>query len=401
MARVFLRVIILIMYTISQIFSSAMQPFSSAKIAAIKNQVEIVKNAMFAMNSEITLVESRSTLPLVPALFYGDNIYAIPQDTIGQLIDLKPMKGRNTETSFPEVQSSRVLSGDTSNLAQYLSLEYRDGYQYLNVQQNLQSNVPITLSNCDSAVGVTALNDASNIAVNSIYARDTGSLDFDLGIINGVGKLQFAITATDISSITRDGTIQMQLDLPEALINKLTSVQLILANDAGFANRAEMTVTKNAFGSPFQYGYQPLKFSYRGKVQTGTFVETAITYMQVVFNHTLTAPVIEVRVDGIQALKGIGYELHFYNQKHFMSSAGIMLLTPTVVGDSAIVGREGYEILVQECRKLIDFELRGEDAGQQYQLAERQLMGIFPNAGLYERYRLKFPAEILVEVSNY
>lgn len=389
------------MYTISQIFASAIQPFSSAKAASIKSQVEVVKNAVFAMGSEITLVESRSVVPLVPALFYGDHIYSIPQDTIGQMIDLKPMAGRSSETSFPEVQSSRVLSGDTSNTLQYISLEYRDGYQYLNVQQNLQSINPITLSNCDDATDVTALNDASNIAVNTLYARETGAIDFDLDNTNQTGSIDFVIEATDISTITRDGTIQMQVDVPEALVNKLTNIKILLGNDSGFASNVEMTVTKNAFGSPFQYGYQPLQFSYRSAVETGTFDETLITHLRVTFNHTLTTPVTGVRIDGIQALKGIGYELHFYNQKHFMNDAGVMLLTPTVVGDKVIVNREAYEILVQECRKLIDFELRGEDAGQQYTLAERQLMGIYPNAGLYKRYRLKYPAEILVEVSNY
>jgi hypothetical protein len=389
------------MYTISQIFNSAIQPFSSAKAGAIRSQVEVVKNAMFAVTSEITLIESRGFIPLVPALFYGDNIYSIPQDTVDKIIDLKPMKGRSIETAFPEIQSSRVLSGDTSNILQYISMEYRDGYQYLNVQQTLQSITPVTLSNCDSVTGVTALYDASNIAVNELYARETGAIDFDLGVTNGVGEIQFEIDSTDISTITRDGTIQMQVDIPEGLVNKLTNIKITLANEVGFTNNVEMTVTENAFSAPFQYGYQPLQFLYRGKTETGTFDETAITHMKVTFNHTLSTAVTGVRIDGIQALKGIGYELHFYSQKHFMNSAGVMLLTPTVIGDKVIVNREAYEILVQECRKLIDFELRGEDAGQQYNMAERQLMGIYPNAGLYEKYRLKFPSEQLVEVSNY
>lgn len=84
-----------------------------------------------------------------------------------------------------------------------------------------------------------------------------------------------------------------------------------------------------------------------------------------------------------------------------MDSNGVMILEPTNTGDKVIVNRQAYEILVQECRKLIDFELRGEDGGQQYALAERQLNGIYPNAGLYEKYRLLYPAEVLVEVSDY
>lgn len=398
MTRVFYN---MVMYSISKIFNSAMQPFSSAKAASIKSQVEVVKNAVSAMCSEITLVESRSVIPLVPALFYGDNIYSIPQDTIGQIIDLKPMAGRSSETRFPEVQSSRVLSGDTSNLLQYISMEYRDGYQYLNIQQNLQSIAPITLSNCDSVTGVTGSLDAGNLAVNTLYARATSALDFDLGITNKLGRITFAIDSTDISTITRDGTIQFQLDIPEALVGKLTNVKIVLANEVGFTNTATMTASKNAFGAPFQYGYQPVQFSYRSKVEAGSFDETAITYFRIELTHTLTTAVTGVRIDSIQAMKGIGYELHFYNQKHFVNSSGVLILEPTTVSDKVIVGQDAYEILVQECRKLIDFELRGEDGGQQYTLAERQLNGIYPNAGLYEKYRLKYPAEILVEVSNY
>ncbi len=389
------------MYTISQIFGSAMQPFSSAKAKAIKSQVEVVKNAMFAMGSEVTLVESRGVVPLVPALFYGDNIYSIPQDTIGQLIDLKPMKGRSSETRFPETQASRVLSGDTENSRQYISMEYRDGYQYLNVQQNLQSQAVLALSNCDDDTDVTASGDASNLEVNTMYARATSALDFDLGFSGGSGTITFEIDSTDISSITRDGTIQLQIDVPEGLAGKLTNISVALANEVGFTNTATMTATTNAFGAPFQYGYQPVQFSYRGKTEAGTFDETAITHFRVVLTHSLTEAVTGVRLDSINALKGIGYELHFYNQKHFMNAGGVMILEPTTVADKVIAGREAYEILVQESRKLIDFELRGDDAGQQYTLAERQLNGIYPNAGLYEKYRLRYPAEVLVEVSNY
>lgn len=389
------------MYTISQIFNTAIQPFSAAKAGAIRSQTEVVKSAMFAMTSEITLVESRGVIPIVPAVFYGDYIYSIPQYTVDKIIDVKPMKGRTTETAFPEVQASRVLSGDTQNLYQYVSMEYRDGQQYLNIQQNLQSISPVTLSNCDDDTDVTASGDASNIDVNTLYARNTSALDFDLSPVDGVGVVTFEIESTDISSITRDGTIQMQVDIPEALVGKLTNIKITLANEVGFTNTAEMTATTNAFGSSFDYGYQPVQFSYRGKTESGTFDETAITHMKVEFTNTIDATVTGVRIDSIQALKGIGYELHFYNQKHFMNESGVLILEPTDTSDKVIVNREAYEILVQECRKLIDFELRGEDAGQQYNLAERQLMGIYPNAGLYEKYRLKYPSEQLVEVSNY
>lgn len=389
------------MYSISQIFNSAIQPFSSAKTNAIRSQVEIVKDAVFTAGSNITFVESRSVIPLVPALFYGDHIYSIPQDTVDKIIDLTPMKGRSTETSFPEVQSSRVLSGDTNNRLQYISMEYRDGYQYLNVQQNLQSIAPIILSNCDTTTGVTASLDATNLEVNTLYARATSALDFDIGTVNGSARITFEIDAVDISTITRDGTIQLQLDIPEGLVAKLTNIQIVLANESGFTNTATMTATTNAFGSAFQYGYQPVQFSYRAKSESGSFDETDITHFRIVLNHTLSSSVTGVRIDTIHALKGIGYELHFYNQKHFRNSSGQLILAPTSTSDSVIANRELYEILVQECRKLIDFELRGEDGGQQYQLAERQLMGVFPNPGLYEKYRLKFPSEQLVEVSNY
>ena len=319
------------MYSISQVFNSAIQPFSSAKSRAIKSQIEVVKNAMTAMTSEITLVESRGVIPLVPALFYGDNIYSIPQETINQMIDLLPMKRPNNRDYAPESQASRVLADDSNNRLQYISMEYRDGYQYLNVQQNLQNQAAITLSACDSLTGVTASADATNLSVNTIYTRANSALDFDLGIANGIGTITFAIDSTDISSITNDGTIQLQVDIPEALVGKLTDMKIVLGNDASFANNAILTANTNAFGAPFQYGYQPVQFSYRSKSVTGAFNETAVTHFKVEFTHTLTTPVTGVRIDSIQALKGIGYELHFYNQKHFMNSAGAMILEPTSI----------------------------------------------------------------------
>ena len=378
-----------------------MIPFSTAKSKSIKSQQSIINGAMSSVLSQITLVESRSMIPLVPALFYGDNLYSIPQDEVGEIIDIKPMAGISSETFFPERQASRTLSGDTDNIRQYVSIEYREGVQYLNIQQPLSSIDNITLSDCNDATDITASLDASNLELNSIYAKELSAIDFDLGISNLDGKIVWEIDSLDISAITRDGTIQASVFIPEDLVGKLTSLTLVLANEVGFTNKATMSATTNAFGGSFSYGWQPVRFDYRGKVEAGTFDEVLITHFSIDLIHTLTAAVTGVKIDSIKAYKGIGYELHFYNQKHFQDGSGVLISEATKTTDTVIANEKVVELLIQECRKLIDFELRGDDGGSQYTLAERALNGIYPNAGLYEKYRINYPSEKLPEVSNY
>lgn len=389
------------MKTVSSIFSSAMVPFSAAKSKAIKSQPAIINGAMTAVLAQLTLVESRSVIPLVPALFYGDNLYSIPQDEVGEIIDLKAMKGITSETFFPERQASRVLSGDTENIRQYVSIEYQEGIQYLNIQQNLSNIDNITLSDCNDATDITASLDASNLELNSIQARELSAIDFDLGISNLDGKIVWEIDSLDISGISRDGTIQASVFIPEDLVGNLTSITLTLADEVGFTNTATMSVTENSFGGSFSYGWQPVRFDYRGKTEAGTFDDTVVTHFSMDFIHTLTSAVTGVKVDSIKARKGLGYELHYYNQKHFKDESGVLIEKASKTSDIVIANSDTVELVIQECRKLIDFELRGEDGGSQYTLAERVLNGIYPNAGLYERHRMTHPSEKLPEVANY
>lgn len=387
-----------------------MVPFASARSSSIKSIPAIVNGAMSATLSEITLLESKSVIPLIPALFYGDNLYSIPQDEIDEIISVAPMKeasGRNfiygtdnPGANFPGTYypGQNMPYGD---VRQHISMEYRGGIQYLKISQPLSSIGPLTISNCDSLTGITASLDANNLALNSIYAQENSAIDFDLGFANLDGKITFAIDSLDISSITRDGTVQASVFVPEALVGKLTNLTMVLADEVGFTNTATMVATSNAFGGPFSYGWQPVRFDYRSKVEAGTFVETAITHFSIDLIHTLTTAVTGVKIDSIKAYKGLGYELNYYNQKHFKSTAGVFLAEASNVSDIVICDKKAAEILVQECRKLIDYELRGTDGGQQYNLAERKLYGVFPNPGLYENYKIDRPSEKLPIISTY
>lgn len=401
------------MKTVSSIFNSAMVPFSTAKSKAIKSQAAIINGAMNSVLSQLTLVESRSVIPLVPALFYGENLYSIPQNEVGDIIDVVPMKGirassiipgtDNPGTDFPGTYypGANTLGKPYIDINQNVEMEYRNGIQYLNIRQKLSNSGTITLSDCDDITNITASLDASDLALNSIYARENSSVDFDLGFANLDGKMVFEIDSLDISGITRDGTIQASVFIPEGLVGKLTNLTLVLADEAGFTNTATMTATENAFGGSFSYGWQPVRFDYRGKTEAGTFVETTITHFSIDFIHTMTAAVTGVKIDSIKGYKGLGYELHYYNQKHFQDTSGLFLPAATRTDDTVIANEKIVEILIQECRKLIDFELRGDDGGSQYTLAEKALNGIFPNAGLYEKYRMSYPSEKLPVISSY
>jgi hypothetical protein len=407
------------MKTVSSIFSSAMVPFSTARNKSIKSQTAIVNGAMTSASAKLTILGSRSVIPLVPALFYGENLYSIPQDEVGKIIDVTPMKrvqqgslaGQsvisgtdNPGANFPGTYypGANSLVKPYTDVSQNVQIEYRNGVQYLNIRQGISNAGTITLSNCDDATDITASLDASNLELNSIYARENSSIDFDLGFANLDGKIVWGIDSLDISGITRDGTIQASVFIPEDLAGKLTNLTMAFANEVGFTNTATMVATSNAFGGTFSYGWQPVRFNYRGNTEAGTFVETAITHFSIDLIHTLTTAVTGVKIDSVKAYKGLGYELHFYNQKHFQDTSGTFLTQSTKTDDKVIIENSQLEeIVIQECRKLIDFELRGDDGGSQYSLAERALNGIYPNAGLYEMYKIDNPSNRLPIISNY
>ena len=390
------------MFTVNSLFSSALRPFSGASRSSFKSPNGIIEDAVRIVGQELDLLETKRVVPLTPALYTGDNLYYCPEDA-DVITDIAPAGGRIvSEPGDFTVTDPLTISNDLANSGINYATEYRAGLKLLRVQPGVILDTVITLHDCNSLTDsgtVLATGDANSLALNTVfYINGIAAVDFNITPVTNESVVTFNLTtAVDITSITRDGAFTTGVYVPQELVGKLTNVKLRVGSSS--SAHYEMTATTNAYGGAFIFGYNIVRFSRRTAVITSTVVDTAINYLRVALTHTVTAPVIGVKIDAIATSKGVGYNLSYYSKWRFISkTTGLLMESPTDYGllDQVVIDNDAYNLVVAEAQKIMDMELRGESGGAVYKIAERTLRGIwgdFSNPGAYEKYRLKHPSE--------
>lgn len=388
------------MQTTSNLFDAALLPFSGVQRDSFNNPNNTIVEAVRQVKMNVDITESKKIIPLTQAVYTGDYLYALPTD-LDTVISLTPINGKFSSWDEYLNRDARSMGLDQSSLNNAFRTEYRQGTRLMRITGNQAISTPITLHDCDSLDDngtVTAEEDANNIGINEINFMDgVGSVDFNITPDSGIATIVFdGIDPQDITSITRDGSFSMMLDVPTELANKITSVRLRLGNDS--SNYIQQTVTLNGYNGAFIQGYNPLRFERRTATTTGTVDETDITYMEVSIIHTASTNVIGVKIDHIIAEKGVAYALAYYSNLHYVNASGVFVDTPASagLGDSVIFNNDTFALVVEEMKKLMDFELKGDNAGGIWQSAFRTLMGTQGNAnedGLYKQYKRRWLSE--------
>lgn len=398
------------MYTVNDVFQSALRVFSGTARNSFSSPNGTVADAVKTAARTIDFVESKRIVPLTPALYIGDNVYEMPTD-VSTVLDIFPASGRTiTEQAGFNNASPLSIARDYANSRTEFAIEWRDGRKFLRVQPGVINETPITLYGFESLTEdgvVTVAGDANSAALNKVFFL-SGLASFDFNITPSTGTATWKVsgmTAKDISTITRDGALTLGFYVPQELVGKITSLKLRVGSS--IADYYEMTATTNAYGSEFLYGFNIVRFERRGATVTGTINEEDITVIEGDIVHTATVPVTGVKIDAITAHKGLGYNLAYYSNYHFIShTTGALIEQPTNSGqlDLIVADSDAIQIIIEEAKKIMDQELRGEKAGRVYQNAERELNGIwgdFSRPGLYEHYRLRYPAERRSIITSY
>jgi hypothetical protein len=402
------------MYTVNQVFQTALRPFSGTSANSFVDPNGIVADAVRAVSIEVDLIESKRTAPLLPALYTGDNLYVRPDDA-DTILDIYPPGGRNQNelADFSRTDPMSISRDIYLENTNYLT-EYRSGVALLRVQPGYFKDTPILLNHCDSLTAngtITASSDASNLALNSVfYLNGTASLDFNITPGNGSAIVTITgMDAVDISTLTRDGSFTAGIFVPENLVGKITNLKLRVGSSA--ANYYELTATANSYGGTFTNGFNIVRFEKRAAAQVGTVDETAITYLRFAITHSLAdgANVTGAKIDTIMASKGIGYTMSYYSKYHFIDAdTGLLKLEPSnpSLTDKVVIERDAFELVVAEAKKIMDMELRGEAGGAVYKRADKELNGTWGDfskagSGMYESYRIKFPSERRAVITQY
>lgn len=386
--------------TTSNLFDAALIPFSGVQRNSFSSPNNIIVEAVRQVKMNVDITESKKIIPLTQAVYTGDYLYALPTD-LDTVISLTPIDGKFSSWDEYLNRDARSMGLDQSSLNNSFRTEYRQGTRLMRITGNHSATTPITLHNCDTLDDngtVTATADANNIGINEINFMDgVGSVDFNITPNTGIATIVFdGIDPQDISSITRDGSFSMMLDVPSDLAGKITSIRIRFGNDS--SNYLQQTVTLNAYNSAFTQGYNPVRFERRTATTTGTVDDTDITYMEVSIVHTASTSVTGVKIDHIIAEKGVAYALAYYSNLHYSNEDGVFVDTPTSVGlgDSVIFNNDTSALVIEEMKKLMDFELKGDNAGSIWQSAFRTLMGTQGNAnedGLYAQYKRRWLSE--------
>lgn len=396
------------MQTTSNLFDAALVPFSGVQQDSFSNPNNTIVEAVRQVNMNVDITESKKIIPLTQAVYSGDYLYALPTD-VKTIISLTPINGKFSSWDEYINRDARSMSLDSTSLNNSFRTEYRQGTQLIRITGNQSMSTPIVLHNCDTLDEngiVTAINDANNIGINEINFMDgVGSVDFNITPSSGIATIVFDnITSQDITAVTRDGSFSMMVDVPADLAGKITSMQIRLGNDS--SNFIQQTVTTNAFNGGFNRGYNPVRFERRTATTIGTVDISNITYMEVSIIHTASTNVIGVKIDHIIAERGVAYALAYYSNFYYTDSSGVFIDRPSSVGlgDFIIFNDDTFALVVEEMKKLMDFELKGDNAGNIWQSAFRSLMGTQGNAnedGLYKQYKRRWLSERKPNVTFY
>lgn len=403
------------MYTIANIFSAALQVFGGASQSSFRSPNQTISQAVLEVRNNVTLVESRRVMPLLPAIYGGEYLYPIGDD-VDTVLAITPMVGRSeADMSNFTNTSSNNIQNDINRTKKLFDIEYRNGIRLLRLSNGLTSDAPITLFNGDSLTteGTVAVSgDANTLSLNTIRQL-TGISAVDFNITPSTNSAVFqstGMTAKDISSITKNGSFTLGIFVPSNLVGKITSVSLAVGNDA-FTNILTMSANKNMYGGAFIHGWNIVQYEYRSGTITGSFDNTAITAFKGTIVHTSTEAITGVLIDGLNCHKGLGYNLEYYSRFHFMDKNGVFMEKAISVGldDKVITSQDGFNLIVHEARKLMDYELNGSDAGKVSNNADIVLNGTSADkynktrqrGGAYDAYRQKYPSEVKPLITYY
>jgi len=403
------------MYTIANIFSAALQVFGGASQNSFRSPNGTISQAVMEVRNNVTLVESRRIMPLLPAIYGGEYLYPIGDD-VDTVLAITPMVGRSdADMSNFTNTSSNNIQNDINKTKKLFDVEYRNGIRLLRLSNGLTADAPIVLFNGNSltAEGTVAVSeDANTLSLNTI-SQMTGSGAVDFNITPSTNSAVFqatAMTSKDIASITQNGSFTLGIFVPMNLVGKITSISLAIGNDA-FTNTLTMSANKNMYGGAFIHGWNIVQFQYRSGIIAGAFDNTAVTAFKGTIVHTSTEAITGVLIDGLNCHKGLGYNLEYYSRFHFMDKNGVFMEKATSVGldDKVITSQDGFNLIVHEARKLMDYELKGTSGGEIYNVSDTVLNGTSADkynktrqrGGAYDAYRQKYPSEVKPLITHY
>jgi hypothetical protein len=246
-----------------------------------------------------------------------------------------------------------------------------------------------------------------------------------------VGGNASDLVVDTLNHVAGSGSLKATVSNPGAVVNVILRIG---NNDSNYFTK---TITAGHFEA-FVTGWNLCRFDLSDAVETGTVDTENIDYIRVTvtyntaqtayFEKTLTLPVdlsvnsgdyfsngaifmyldfgtvlslTTLRLDNITANIGTLYDISYYSNYLFRTSAGSWIVEPTVDTDILNLSGVSYKIFEAEMCKIITQQMQGAMGAFDFAYWNLQLEGDDNTLGLYDQYLMQFPSERIEGQTDY
>jgi len=393
--------------SLAQLKSDIAGKLRGTSIRQINDFYGTASSAANRMLGRIDTQETTRIQTLASPFFDNVNDYSLVTD-FKRAIDIRPQANRINQPGhsiYSETTPRQFLTRLDQNS---FSVKWNNMTRSLRAQRLLGGNV-LTMDAFDAVDSWTANTDASDIYAEVLnFVEGSGSVGFNLSGVTGAAYLEnIAGPVTDMSSFKYQDSSFLYFYIPVGYSSLFTSFNLSRGSDASNYKRA--TATTKADGTAFSDGWNFIRFDWNSATTTGTPDDTQNTYRRFGIAYTAGAAITGCLIDNWTDSLGELYELEYYSENLFRTSAGAWINTPTLDTDLINVGPLSYEILKAEMMVELTMQLRTGNLRTEELDSWRQLLdGRNPNRylinpsneGLYREYGHKFPSSAIATITR-
>ena len=414
--------------TISQLKSDITQKMKGTSLSQIADFYAICQSAAGRMGARIDVEEVRRTTTLTAPLYDNLNDYALPTD-FKSMIDLHPtQKSRGQGDANFSGTTARQFSEKLSSNS--FSIQWNSGVRTLRAQIP-RTTQTVVVDEMDSPTGNgewQAYGDSSanwDEAINwdqgpeanwdqGLYTaalnfiNGNSSIGFNLSGSTGVGGMNnLTAEVLDLSEWGYQDASLVYFYIPAGYASRFTSFALALGDNAN--DYVTVTINAKADGTAFSDGWNLLLFDWDLGVATGSPTGTLNTWRNFQVNYTTGAFIKGCLVNSWTDSLGELYDIEYYSECFFRTSAGVFEYAPTSDTDFINVDPGAYEILKTEM--MIDItQIIRQGAIRVQELTDWRLMlngtpesryvKDPPYHGMYLDYSAKFPSSAIPIVTQ-
>ena len=386
--------------TIAQVKTKITSRLHGTTLNKISDFYTICQDAAELMLSRIDPVETTRKTTLTNAVYDNVYDYSLPSDFKSPADLVLQANADNTNNSTLQRTFAREFVNRKKN--NQLAILWRDAVQFLRFSRNI--NTPVVVDKADS------------LTENGTWA---------------VGGNASGLVLDTLNYVSGNGSLKANVSSSGALVN----VIIRIGNDD--SNYFHRTVTTGHFEA-FKQGWNLLRFDISGMTEVGSVDMSAIDYVRVTvtyntnqtayYEKTLTnsldlsenydsdgalflytyfdstTNLTLLRLDNITANLGSMFDLTYYSNYLFRTSAGAWISKPTSDSDIVNLSEVSYKIFEAEISRIITQQVEGAMGIFDYTYWNTQLEGADgtgENTGLYADYLAQFPSERLESTTTY